>query len=384
MDFGFDSDQELLVDNLRDLILRDYPESYFKECDRAGTYPVEYKKALVDHGFSLLGIPEEYGGVPCNIATLMLVAETCARCGAPYYLWGESIQIDDILTFGNDQQKKIVMDVAKTGHQPFALGFTEPGAGSDNAGMTCSVTHRDGKMFISGEKTLISNVDDAPYILTLTRDTEDPNPHKAITMWLIPLDRPGISVNHFDKIGWHMTTTSEVFFNEVEVFEEDMVGVEGRGFIQLMKNFEIERILVCACLLGAAECCFDDAVEFAKAREQFGKPIGSFQLIQQKITDMAIEIENMRNMLYKCAWMKDTGQDIQIMSALCKRYVGESSWRVIDEALQIHGGVGYISDTRVSRIWRDARVGRIGAGTSEIMVHIAGRAIQKTHKTFGS
>lgn len=150
-----------------------------------------------------------------------------------------------------------------------------------------------------------------------------------------------------------------------------------------MKNFEIERILGCACVMGAAQCAYDDAVEHAKHREQFGKPIGSFQIIQQKITDMAIELENMRNLVYKCAWMKDTGQDIQIMSSLVKRYVPEAAWRVVDEAMQIYGGVGYMNDTRVARIWKDVlRPGRIGGETSEVMVHIAGRAIQKKHVPF--
>lgn len=383
MDFGLTTDQELLCESLKELIQSNFPESYFRECDEEGRYPVEYKKALIDSDFSLLGIPEEYGGIPCDTTTLMLVAETCARCGAPYYLWGEAIQIDDILTFGNDEQKRIVMDVAKTGHQPFALGFTEPSAGSDNSSMLAQAKRQeDGTIVINGEKTLVSNMQDAPYILTLTRDLKNPNPHKAITMWLVPSDAPGVSVSPFKKIGWHMTTTSEVRFDNVIVDESAMVGTEGHGFIQLMKNFEIERILACACLLGAAECAYDDAVEYAKQREQFGKSIGSFQLIQEKLTDMAIAIENMKNMIYKCAWMKDDGQDIQIMSALCKRYVGEESWKVVDEALQIHGGLGYVNDVRVSRLWRDMRVGRIGGGTSEIMVHIAGRALQKAHKPF--
>lgn len=383
MDFGLTTDQELLCESLKQLIQSNFPESYFRECDEEGRYPVEYKKALIDSDFTLLGIPEEYGGIPCDTATLMLVAETCARCGAPYYLWGEAIQIDDILTFGNEEQKKIVMEIAKTGHQPFALGFTEPSAGSDNTGMLAQAKRQgDGTVVINGEKTLVSHVHDAPYILTLTRDLTNPDPHKAITMWLVPTDTPGISVSPFNKIGFHMTTTSEVRFDNVVIDESAMVGAEGHGFIQLMKNFEIERILVCACLLGAAECAYDDAIEYAKQREQFGKPIGSFQLIQEKLTDMAIALENMKNMIYKCAWMKDNGQDIKIMSALCKRYVGEASWKVVDEALQIHGGLGYVNDVRVSRLWRDMRPGRIGGGTSEIMVHIAGRALQKAHKPF--
>ncbi|HWQ76668.1 MAG TPA: acyl-CoA dehydrogenase family protein, partial [Syntrophomonas sp.] len=350
------------------------------ECERQHRYPIEYKKTLVDNGFSFLGIPEEYGGSPCDIMTLILVAETCAACGGPYYLWGEAIQIDDILTFGNEEQKKVVMEAASKGLQPFSLGFTEPGAGSDSTAITTTATRKDGKVYINGQKTLISYLDNSPYTLVLTRDLENPNPHKAVSMWLVPNDAPGITINNLNKIGWHMTTTSEMFFDHVEVEETALVGKEGNGFMQLMKNFEIERILACAVILGACQAAYDDTVYYANQREQFGQTIGSFQLIQQKITDMAIALENMRNMIYKCAWMKDQGMDLKVQSALCKRYVGEAGWWLVDEALQIHGGLGYTDETRISRLWRDLRVGRIGGGTSEVMVHIAGKALLKGQK----
>lgn len=380
MDFKITEEQELLIESLKEIFKRDFPENYFKECERQHRYPIEYKKTLVDNGFSFLGIPEEYGGSPCDIMTLILVAETCAACGGPYYLWGEAIQIDDILTFGNEEQKKVVMEAASKGLQPFSLGFTEPGAGSDSTAITTTATRKDGKVYINGQKTLISYLDNSPYTLVLTRDLENPNPHKAVSMWLVPNDAPGITINNLNKIGWHMTTTSEMFFDHVEVEETALVGKEGNGFMQLMKNFEIERILACAVILGACQAAYDDTVYYANQREQFGQTIGSFQLIQQKITDMAIALENMRNMIYKCAWMKDQGMDLKVQSALCKRYVGEAGWWLVDEALQIHGGLGYTDETRISRLWRDLRVGRIGGGTSEVMVHIAGKALLKGQK----
>lgn len=377
MDFRISEEQELLLDGLKELFKRDFPEKYFKECNEQHRYPIEYKKALVENEFSFLGIPEEYGGTPCDIMTLILVAETCAACGAPYYLWGEAIQIDDILTFGNEEQKRIVMEAAKEGKQPFALGFTEPGAGSDSTSITTMATRKNGKVYINGQKTLISFLDNADHTLVLTRDLGNPVPHKAISMWLVPNNLPGITINKLNKIGWQMTTTSEMYFDNVEIDESALVGKEGNGFIQLMKNFEIERILVCAIMLGACQLAYDDTVSYANQREQFGKPIGSFQMIQEKITDMAIILENMRNMVYKSAWMKDQGMDLKVQSALCKRYCGEAGWWLVDQALQIHGGLGYTEETRISRLWRDLRVGRIGGGTSEIMVHIAGKALLK-------
>jgi alkylation response protein AidB-like acyl-CoA dehydrogenase len=379
MDFHLTDEQQLLIENLRELINRDFPDSYFKECDEQHRYPIEYKKSLVDNGYSFLGIPEEYGGTPCDILTLMLVAETCAACGAPYYLWGESIQIDDILTFGNEEQKRIVIEEAKTGRQPFALGFSEPGAGSDSSAITTTATRKDGKVYINGQKTMISYLDITNYILLLTRDLENPKPHKAVSMWLVPKDTPGIQISPLPKIGWSMTTTSEVYFNNVEVEESALVGKENEGFAQLMKNFEIERLLACAIRLGACEAAFEDAARYCNEREQFGKPIGEFQIMQEKLTDMYIVLENMRNLLYKGAWMKENGQSLQLYSAIAKRYCAEYGWWLVDQALQIHGGLGYMTDSRIARLWKDSRVARIGGGTSEIMVHIAGRQILKQY-----
>ena len=379
MDFALTEEQELLVESVTELIQRECPESYIRECDENHAYPLKLKKALVDNGFSLMGIPEEYGGTPCDHVTMAILSETCIRNGVPGYFWGEQLQIDDILTFGNEEQAKIVMDLAMQGLPPFALGFTEPQAGSHNVAITTTATRKNGKVVINGQKTLITYLDKAPYILILTRDLENPNPYKAMSMWLVPSDTPGIKINPLRKIGWNMTTTNEVYLDNVEVDESALVGQEGAGFIQLMKNFEFERVVGCACTVGAAQMALDDAGSYSAQRVQFGQPIGTFQLIQQKIVDMTIKVENMRNMVYKYAWQMDQGMPMQINTALCKRYCAMAGWEVIDEALQIFGGIGYTSESRISRVWRDARVSRIGAGTDEIMVHVAGRALFKEY-----
>ena len=158
------------------------------------------------------------------------------------------------------------------------------------------------------------------------------------------------------------------------------MGVEGNGFMQAMVNFEVERLLACAQSLGAAECAFEDAVRYATQRVQFGKPIGRNQLIQQHITEMYMKIENMRNWVYRTAWKIDNGESVQIDSAVAKYYCGRAAFEVCDSAMQVMGGIGYTKDCRISRLWRDQRVYRIGAGTDEIMVHIAGRAIQKQYQ----
>lgn len=191
------------------------------------------------------------------------------------------------------------------------------------------------------------------------------------------MDAPGIKVSPIDKIGWHMSNTCEVYLDDVVVEEKDIFGKEGEALKQTMKNFEVERLLMASASLGQAECAYEDAALYANRRMQFGKTIGGFQLIQQKITDMAIKIENMRNLVYKCAWEHDNGIAIRNSSAMTKLYCARSACEVIDDALQIMGGIGYTNDCRISRLWRDARNARIGGGTDEIMYHVAGRGLLK-------
>ena len=378
MDFKKTEEQELLLESLRTVMERGDFETYFKECDKNHEYPQKAIDALVEAGFSTLGIPEEFGGTPTDILTQIMVAEEAHALGYPSLVWiNFATEVDDILTFGNEQQQKEVLKYALQGIKPFTLGFTEPQAGSDSAAMSTTATKRDGKVYINGNKTFNTSADRAPYMLCVCRSGINESPYKDFSMYLFPMDRPGITIEKLDKIGNNMCGTYEVHLNDVECEESDLVGVECKGFYQLMKNFEVERLTICAANVGMARCAYDEAVKYAGQREQFGKTIGSFQLIQEKIVDMKIKIENMQNMLYKAAWKKENGESIQIDSSLVKRYTGQAAFEVIDDALQIMGGIGYTHDCRISRLWRDQRVYRIMAGTEEIMVHTAGRALIK-------
>ncbi len=378
MDFKKTEEQELLLESLRTAYERGNLEDYFKECDKNHEYPQKAVDILVEAGFSSLGIPEEFGGTPTDIMTQIMVCEEAHALGYPSLVWiNFATEVDDILTFGNEEQQKEILKYAIQGVKPFTLGFTEPQAGSDSAAMATTATKRDGKVYINGNKTFNTSADRAPYMLCVCRSGINENPYKDFSMYLFPMDRPGITMEKLDKIGNNMCGTYEVHLDNVECEESDLVGVEGKGFYQLMKNFEVERLTICAANVGMARCAYDEAVKYAGQREQFGKSIGTFQLIQEKIVDMKIKIENMQNMLYKAAWKKMNGESISIDSSLVKRYTGQAAFQVIDDAMQIMGGIGYTHDCRISRLWRDQRVYRIMAGTEEIMVHTAGRALIK-------
>jgi crotonobetainyl-CoA dehydrogenase len=369
MDFGLTDEQQLLLESLDELLERECPESYIADLDATHQPPTTFRRAMNEAGFGSLGFPEEFGGTPSDALTLVMLAERVARQGLNNGYGLELLQAKDILEFGSPEQQQEILGLLAAGDVPFALGFTEPGAGSDNSAMTTSAVHHDGVVTFNGTKTLITNALQSKYLLLMAKNPDVEDPRKAISMYLVPMDAPGVTTNRLEKILWHISDSCEIC----------LVGVKGNGFKQLMRNFELERLVIAANCLGMAQCAFDDAATYAAQRVQFGKPIGSFQLIQLKLTDMAIKLENIRNFVYKTAWMVDQGEPLKSQGALCKRYSAMAAFEVADEAMQIFGGVGVTIGTRVSRLWLDLRGHRFGGGTDEIMVHIAGRQIVKDH-----
>ncbi len=376
MDFRITEEQELLLEGLRELMDRECSEDYIRKCDEEGRPPIEFYKALVDNGYGLLGCPESVGGTPVDNLTLMLVKEEICHLGGPIHALTSMFHIDMMKEYGTEEQLEKCMAEINEGRMPFCSGFSEPQAGSDSHAILTSYEHKEnGKIVINGHKTFISMAGMTPYMSCLARDFTREGEY--FTMFFVPMDAPGVKVTPLHKIGWHMNPTYEVYLENVEVEEKDIIGTEGNAFKQLMKNFEMERLMMAVAVLGMAECAYDDAARYANQRVQFGKPIGTRQLIQEKIVNMKIKIMNMKNLCYECAWKKDNGISIRNESALCKLYCAQAANEVIDDALQIMGGLGYTNDCRISRLWRDARNYRIGGGTDEIMIHIAGRGLLK-------
>ncbi len=390
MDFSITDEQQLLLEAVDEVCERYGSEQYFKECDEAHRWPREFTDALLENGFQMLGVDEKFGGTPVDVQTLMLVSERMCKNGVPIYIYGNLCALKDMTEFGSPEQQEECFAEVMAGNPGFILGFTEPGAGSDSSSLATSYKRENGKVYLNGSKSFMTNAVNSKYCLCVARNADDDptlrENRSRFSMWWVQIHddegnvMPGISIEPLEKIGWNMGNTCEMHFDNVELEESALVGVEGEGFMQSMVNFEVERLIACAQSLGAAECAFEDATRYATQRIQFGKPIGHNQLIQEHITDMYMKIENMRNWVYKTAWMIDNGEPVQIDSAVAKLYCGRAAFEVIDTALQVMGGIGYTKDCRISRLWRDQRVYRIGAGTDEIMIHIAGRAIQKKYR----
>jgi len=379
MDFRLTEEQELLVQSLEELLQREAPESLMAELDEKKEFPYKPWQALADQGILALGIPEQYGGVPADIQTMTLVCEVLGKRALPLgiiYSLG-IITIRDIVMFGSEEIKTEVLGGFVGGDPPVALGITEPQAGSDAAAM--KTTHRieGDEVVFNGQKMYSTISKEARYLLLMTRDPGGENPYECISMWLVPTDTPGLRFNLLSKVGWWTVPTYEVFIDNARVPRKNLVGELNCGWPQLMANFEIERLALSAASLGAAEAAYEDAAAYANQRVQFGQPIGRFQAVQHMVTDMAVKIENMRNYIYKIAWMMDQNISVRAEHAMCKLYVAQASFEVIDTAMQILGGLGYMMDHRVQRLWRDIRLMRIGGGTDEIMYNIAGPQLLK-------
>ena len=379
MDFGITDEQALLLDSIDEFFEQNpqFNEQYLKDCENRHVPIVEFKKALLDAGFSMLGIPEEYGGTPVDIRTMCLVAEKIESHGFPSGM-GAVLQIDDILTFGTDEQKKLTMDLLLSNKKAFSLGFSEPQSGSDSNAIATSYERKNGKIVINGHKTFNTDGDRSEYMLCMARDFSiSEKASRSITCFLVPMNASGVKTEPLHKLGQRTFSLCDVYFENVEVPESAMVGEEHKGFYVVMKNFELERLVIAAGSLGMATCAYNDALLYATQREQFGQPIGNFQLIQEMLVKMRIMVDNMRNSVYRTAWEHDTGKSINVSAALTKYYCAQSAFEVCDMAMQVMGGVGYSDDSRVSRLWRDARQNRIAGGTDQIMIHVAGRALQK-------
>jgi len=381
MDFRLTDEQELLLESVREFG-KLWPESYWKECDEEHKFPIEFTKAFYDSGLKHLGLPEEMGGTKTDRVTQTLVQLELAKMGVPTSaVMADEMIIRSIFKYGTEEQKERCVKSIKEGRPAAALAYTEPGAGSDLQSLTTSYTRKNGKVYLNGHKTFISYIWNTDQVIVMTRNADIPETEKKMfTSWMIPTNAPGVKMRKLNKIGNHYVDNSEVYLENVEIEEKDMFGAEGNGFKQTMMGFENERLFIGINVLGMAYAAFEDSARYANQRIQFGQQIGTFQMLMEKIVDMKTKVENMYNMCMKMAWMIDDGQSVRGKVEYLKRYCCQASHEVIDDALQIFGGLGYTTDHRINRFWRDIRINRIGGGSDQIMVRVAAPAILKEYE----
>ena len=235
MDFSITDEQELLLASLAEVVERYGQEDYLRECDENDETPFKLREGLHEAGFDMLGVPEEFGGTPCDMITLTLYHEHLARlCSAAYACDSTSVTIADMMKFGSEKQLQDCIDSIGRMRTPLALGFTEPQAGSDTSAITTSYKRVDGKVVINGQKTFISRADLADHLLCMARSADSPDDKPVFTTWWVPMDAPGLTYSPIKKVGWHLIHSCDLWLDNVVVEESDMVGEEGKGLIMLM------------------------------------------------------------------------------------------------------------------------------------------------------
>ena len=368
MDFNLTDDQRMIRDSVRD----------FSQIDRTGEFPLDILAKMADLGLMGLPISETYGGAGADYTSYCLALEEISRaCGSTGLTYEAHISLGcmPIYLFGSEEQKRTYLPMLTSGQSMGSFGLTEPEAGSDAGGTKTTAVLDGGEWVINGSKVFITNTAYAKF-LTITALTDKGKGTRGISSIIVPTDAPGFTIRTaYEKLGLHGSNTNELFFDDVRVPEKNLVGVRGEGFKQFLAVLDGGRIAIGAMGVGIAQACLDASLKYAKERVQFGQPIGKFQAIQFKLADIAMNVELARNMYLKAAWLKDSGRPYSLEANYAKLFGSEISTKAALEAIQIHGGYGYIKEFPVERYLRDAKLLEIGEGTSEVIRLVIARAL---------
>ncbi|MCK1998981.1 acyl-CoA dehydrogenase family protein [Psychrobacillus psychrodurans] len=348
------------------------------ERDKTKAFPKEIFKQLADMGMMGLPFSEEYGGAGADTVSFAIVTEELSRaCASTGITYSAHISLGGapLNLFGTEEQKQKYLVPVCTGESFGAFGLTEPNAGSD-AGGTQTTAKVDGNDFvINGNKAFITNASYAKH-LALTAITDVKDGKKEISAIIVPTDSEGFSIiDNYEKMGLNASNTTELVLENVRVPQENLLGEKGNGFKQFLVTLDGGRIGIGAMAVGIAQAAFDRALRYSKERKQFGKTLSEFQVTQFKLADMAMKIELARTMVHKAAWLKDQGRPFGKEASMCKLYASEIAMEVADQAIQIHGGYGYMKEYEVERYMRDAKLLEIGEGTSEVQRMVIARHI---------
>ena len=348
------------------------------ERDRTGTFPLEIFKQLGEMGIMGLPFPEEFGGGGGDTISFAIVTEELSRaCASTGITYSAHISLGGapLHLFGTKAQKERYLTPICTGESFGAFGLTEPNAGSDAGGTQTTAKEEGNDFIINGSKVYITNASYANH-LALTAITGQQDGQKEISAIIVPTNAKGFTViDNYEKMGLTASNTTELVLEDVRVPQENLLGERGKGFQQFLTTLDGGRIGSGAMAVGIAQAAFEKALQYAKERKQFGKTLSQFQVTQFKLADMALKIELARNMVYKAAWLKDQGRPFSKEASMCKLYASEIAMEISDQAVQIHGGYGYMREYEVERYMRDAKLLEIGEGTSEVQRMVIAKLI---------
>lgn len=377
MNFDLTTEQKLIQKTIREFSEAEVAPGA-EQRDKDKRFPKEIFQKLGELGMMGLPFPEEYGGADSDTISFAIVVEELSRaCGSTGITYSAHISLGGapLHLFGTKEQKLKYLTPICTGESLGAFGLTEPNAGSDAGGTQTEALLENNQFIINGNKCFITNASFAKHI-ALTAITGRHGAKKEISAIIVPTSAEGFKViDNYEKMGLNASNTTELVLEDVLVPEENLLGKRGEGFRQFLITLDGGRIGIGAMAVGIAQAAYEKALTYAKERKQFGKSLSSFQAIQFKLADMAMKIELARNMVYKAAWLKDQGRNFSKEASMAKLYASEICMEVTNQAVQIHGGYGYMKEYHVERFMRDAKLLEIGEGTSEIQRMVIARTI---------
>lgn len=370
MDFSLTEEQQMIRKMCREFA-DERIAPLAEEMERTGEYPYDIIARMGELGMMGIPFPEEYGGSGGDWVSMHLCIEEISRVDAALGALLDvttSVVAQELYVFGTEEQKKRWLVPMARGLEIGAFGLTEPEAGSD-AGATRTTAVPDGDQWvINGTKQFITNIGlDNASIIIITARCKREGGKDIINTFIVPKGTPGFTLGKkYDKMGWMSSATNEVVFEDCRIPRDYLLGEEGRGLAQHLAVLDTGRISIGAVSVGLAQACFEEALRYSRERRQFGRPIYDFQAVSFKIADMAMHIELARNMYLKAAWLKDQGLPHILESAYAKLFASEMAEKVASDALQIHGGYGYMNEYPVSRYYKGAKLLQIVEGTSEV------------------
>jgi butyryl-CoA dehydrogenase len=384
MDFNLNEEQQAIRDTCRDFA-REVVAPAAEELDRHHKFGYDIVRQMGELGLFGLPFSTEYGGAGADYLSLCIAIEEISRADAGVGITLEAavcLGISPIYEFGTEDQKQQYLPELMTGRKLWAFGLTEPEAGSDAGATKTRAESRDGHWVINGAKQFITNCGtDISAGVTITAVTGKSGEGKEISAILVPTGTPGYHVlEAYRKLGWHSSDTHPLSFDGCEVPMVNLLGPRGGGYRQFLHTLTGGRIAIAALSVGVAQACLDASLAYAKERRTFGVPIFKHQAIQFKLADMAMETELARTMVYRAAVAyahagQQTTDEVRMLAAMSKLYASEASKRAADNAVQIHGGYGFMEDYPVARYWRDVKVNEIGEGTSEVQRMLIARLL---------
>jgi alkylation response protein AidB-like acyl-CoA dehydrogenase len=380
MEFSLSTEQEILRESVRSFAENEI-KPVARELDKNEEFSYATMQKMAELGLFGIFVSEEYGGQAMDYVSYIIAVEEIARIDGSHAATvaaENSLGIGPLYYFGNEDQKKKYLPKLCSGEALWGFGLTEPNAGSDAANSKTTAVLDGNEWVINGSKIFITNaatdITSGVTVMARTGLRKDGKPE--LSCIVVEAGTPGFTARTMhDKMMWRSSNTSELYFEDCRVPKENLLGVQGQGFHQMMQTLDGGRLSIGAMGLGGAQGCFDMAIKYTNEREQFGRPIATFQASAFKLADMAVELECARLLLYKACWLRDSGLPFSKEAAMAKLYCSEVMYRCANHAVQLHGGYGLMQEYDVERFYRDQKLLEIGEGTSEVQRIVIARHI---------